>query len=242
MRILVISDIHANLTALEAVLADAGDVDAVWCLGDVVGYGPDPNECVARIRGLNHLICIVGNHDAAALGRIPVESFNLDARRSIEWMQDVLTKESYTFLSTLPETVVEGQVTLAHGSPRNPVWEYLLDVSSAEQNLNYFDTQICMVGHTHLPIGYVLDPETNNLHGVIFQPNERVVLKSRAIINPGSVGQPRDHDPRASYAIFYPEESAWEVHRIDYDISAVQQRIRNAALPLRHALRLVEGW
>lgn len=242
MRILVISDVHANLTALEAVLADAGVVDAVWCLGDVVGYGPDPNECVARIRGLNHLTCIIGNHDAAALDRIPIESFNLEARRSIKWMQNVLTKESYIFLSKLPETIVESQVTLAHGSPRNPVWEYLLDVASAEQNLKYFDTQVCMVGHTHLPIGYLMDPDTHGMHGVIFQPDERLELKSRAVINPGSVGQPRDHDPRASYAIFYPEECVWEVHRVKYDISAVQHRIQEAALPMQHALRLLEGW
>lgn len=242
MRILVISDIHANLSALETVLEDAGLVDGVWCLGDVVGYGPDPNECVARIRGLNNLACIVGNHDAAALSRIPIETFNLDARRSIEWMQDILTRESYTFLSELPETIVKGQVTLAHGSPRNPVWEYLLDLHSAAENLDYFDTQLCMVGHTHLPIGYIEDVETHTLRGILPPPGEKVVLKSRAILNPGSVGQPRDHDPRASYAIFDPEENTWEIHRVEYDITAVQRRIREAELPLRHALRLVEGW
>ena len=242
MRILVISDIHANLSALETVLEDAGLVDSVWCLGDVVGYGPDPNECVARIRGLSNLVCVVGNHDDAAINRIPIETFNLDARRSIEWMQEILTKESYTFLSELPETVVQGQVTLAHGSPRNPVWEYLLDLHSAEENLDYFDTQICMVGHTHLPIGYIEDPEAHTMHGILPPAGERVVLKSRAILNPGSVGQPRDHDPRASYAIFDPEEVTWEIHRVEYDITAVQRRIREAELPLRHALRLVEGW
>ena len=242
MRVLVISDIHANLSALETVLEDAGPVDSVWCLGDVVGYGPDPNECVARIRGLRDLSCIIGNHDAAAINRIPIETFNLDARRSIEWMQDILTKESYTFLSELPETIVKGQATLAHGSPRNPVWEYLLDVRSAAENLDYFDTQICLVGHTHLPVGYIEDPETHTLRGFVPTPGERIVLASRAILNPGSVGQPRDHDPRASYAIFDPEANTWEVHRVEYDITAVQKRIREAELPLRHALRLVEGW
>ena len=104
MRILVLSDIHANLTALEAVLKDAGQVDATWCLGDIVGYGPDPNECVARIRMLPNLVCLLGNHDAAALSRIPIETFNQDARRSIEWMQNVLTKDSYTFYPSCPNS------------------------------------------------------------------------------------------------------------------------------------------
>jgi predicted phosphodiesterase len=242
MRILVISDIHANLTALETVIEDAGTVDAVWCLGDIVGYGPDPNECVARVRGLPNLVCLLGNHDAAALSRIPIETFNMDARRSIEWMQDVLTKESYIFLSQLPESVVAGQVTLAHGSPRNPVWEYILDLHNASQNLEYFDTQICMVGHTHLPITYRVDPKTNGLVWSAPNEGELVELNTRAIVNPGSVGQPRDHDPRASYGIFYPENNGWEIHRVDYDIRAVQKRIRAASLPMRHALRLIEGW
>jgi predicted phosphodiesterase len=242
MRILVISDIHANLTALETVIEDAGTVDAVWCLGDIVGYGPDPNECVARVRGLPNLVCLLGNHDAAALSRIPIETFNMDARRSIEWMQDVLTKESYIFLSQLPESVVAGQVTLAHGSPRNPVWEYILDLHNANQNLEYFDTQICMVGHTHLPITYRVDPKTNGLVWSAPNEGELVELNTRAIVNPGSVGQPRDHDPRASYGIFYPENNGWEIHRVDYDIRAVQKRIRAASLPMRHALRLIEGW
>lgn len=242
MRILVLSDIHANVTALETVLNDAGSVDSVWCLGDIVGYGPDPNECVARIRGLPNLVCLLGNHDAAALSRIPVETFNTDARRSIEWIQDVLTKESYIFLSHLPETVVTGQATLVHGSPRNPVWEYILDLHNARQNLEHYDTQICMVGHTHLPVAYITDPETNELTWTTPPEGECVELNTRSIVNPGSVGQPRDHDPRASYAIFYPEKNGWEIHRVEYDIRAVQKRIRDASLPMRHALRLLEGW
>jgi predicted phosphodiesterase len=242
MRILVISDIHANLTALEAVLKDAGVVDAVWCLGDIVGYGPDPNECVARVRGLQNLVCLLGNHDAAALSRIPVETFNADARRSIEWIQDVLTKESYIFLSQLPETVVTGQATLVHGSPRNPVWEYILDPHNARNNLEYFDTLVCMVGHTHLPIAYVSDHETGELHWYVPDEGQQFEIKTRAILNPGSVGQPRDHDPRASYGIYDPEKSTWQIHRVVYDVRAVQKRIRAAELPARHAIRLFEGW
>jgi predicted phosphodiesterase len=242
MRILVLSDIHANITALDTVLEDAGEVDAVWCLGDIVGYGPDPNECVARVRSLPNLVCLLGNHDAAALSRIPIESFNLDARRAIEWIQEIITKESYIFLSRLPETIVTEQVTLVHGSPRNPVWEYILDLHNARQNMDYFTTQLCMVGHTHLPIAYVVDPETNELHWTVPPEGKCLELQTRAILNPGSVGQPRDHDPRASYALFYPERNGWEIHRVEYDIRAVQKRIRAASLPMRHAIRLLEGW
>jgi diadenosine tetraphosphatase ApaH/serine/threonine PP2A family protein phosphatase len=217
-------------------------VDAVWCLGDIVGYGPDPNECVARIRTLQNLVCLLGNHDSAALGRIPVETFNQDARRSIEWIQEVLTKESFQFLSTLPEKKVIDQTTLVHGSPRNPVWEYILDMHNATQNLKYFDTQICMVGHTHLPIAYISENGSDDLRWTVPPEGEMITIQARAILNPGSVGQPRDHDPRASYAIFRPENNGWEVRRVDYDIREVQKRIRAAELPMRHALRLLEGW
>lgn len=242
MRILVLSDIHANITALEAVLQDAKSYDAVWCLGDVVGYGPDPNECVALIRMQPNLICLMGNHDSAALGRIPVETFNQDARRSLEWMQEILTPESFSFLAKLPERKVIDQVTLVHGSPRNPVWEYILDLHSAGQNLKHFDTQLCMVGHTHLPIIYMAVEGSKDLRWSVPPEGERIEIKTRAILNPGSVGQPRDHDPRASYAIFDPETNGWEIHRVLYDIESVQKRIRAAALPIRHALRLYEGW
>lgn len=242
MRVLVISDIHSNLTALEAVLQDAGSVDAVWCLGDIVGYGPDPNECVTRVQTLPNLVCLLGNHDAAALNRIPVDTFNVDARRSIEWMQSVLTQDSIKFLSELPETQVIDQVTLVHGSPRNPVWEYILDLHNARQNMEYFETQICLVGHTHLPVVYMEDPNTHQVRWMIPPVGRNIELRTRAIINPGSVGQPRDHDPRSSYAIFTPETMSWELHRVEYDIRAVQKRIRDAALPMRHALRLLEGW
>lgn len=242
MRILVLSDIHANITALEAVIKDAGLVDAVWCLGDVVGYGPDPNECVALLRSQTNLTCLLGNHDAAVLGRIQLETFNHDARRSIEWIQEIISKEAFQFLYTLPEKTTVEDVTLVHGSPRNPVWEYVLDLYNASQNFNHFDTQLCMVGHTHLPIAYITMESTHDVRWVIPLEGESIHLDSRAILNPGSVGQPRDHDPRASYAIFDNELINWQIHRVEYDIRSVQKRIRAADLPARHALRLLEGW
>jgi predicted phosphodiesterase len=242
MRILVLSDIHANLSALEMVFQNAGQVDATWCLGDVVGYGPDPNECVSLLRERPNLTCLLGNHDAAVLSRIPLETFNHDARRSIEWIQRIIAPASIQFLDRLPEkTVIEG-VTLVHGSPRNPVWEYVLDLYNAAQNFDHFDTQICMVGHTHLPIAYLAGENTRDVRWVIPLEGEGIKIENRAILNPGSVGQPRDHDPRASFAIFDSETNTWEIKRVEYDVRSVQKRIRAADLPSRHALRLIEGW
>ena len=242
MRILVISDIHANLTAFQAVVQDAGKVDAVWCLGDLVGYGPDPNECVSLLRLLPGLTCLVGNHDAAALGEIDLAAFNRDASLSSQWTRAVLTSENIAFLRGLPEKLVIEQVTLAHGSPRNPVWEYLLDTITAAANFEFFGTQLCFVGHTHLPVAYIMDEKTHYVDWRLMRHGKPFTFEGRTIINPGSVGQPRDRDPRAAYAIFYPEKNLWESNRVEYDIPSVQQRILNAGLPNRHALRLADGW
>ncbi len=242
MRILIISDVHANLTALEAVLAEAGDIDAVWCLGDLVGYGPDPNESVARVRGMPELVCLLGNHDAAALGYIDTDTFNPDARTALEWTRNQLSPESTAFLKTLPEKTVVDLVTLAHGSPRQPVWEYLLDTRTATLSFNYFETPYCLVGHTHLPVMYHLPDEDRIAHLVVPDASMQLTLEPRAILNPGSVGQPRDRDPRAAYAIYQPDLNLWEFHRVPYDIPSVQQRMKENNLPERHIQRLAAGW
>ena len=242
MRILVISDIHANLTALDTVLSSAGNVDAVWCLGDVVGYGPDPNECVQRVQSLPNLICIMGNHDAAALNLIDTESFNYEARIAIQWTRERLTADGVKFLQQLPQKYVYETVTLTHGSPRHPVWEYILDTNIASINFDYFDTDYCFVGHSHLPAIYNLLPGNHLVNLILPEPNTKRTLVPRAIVNPGSVGQPRDRDPRAAYAIFDLEEKKWEYYRVAYDIHAVQKRMRNAGLPQRHIQRLAAGW
>lgn len=242
MRVLVLSDIHANLTALESVIADAGDVDAIWCLGDIVGYGPDPNECIERIQRLPQLTCIIGNHDAAVLELIETEAFNPEAQRVIHWTQDSLTEASLNFLKGLSHRKVFDNVTLVHGSPRQPVWEYLLDTHSARVSFDYFETDYCFVGHTHLPTIFVLNGfESQPITGLV-NPNTSLQLIPRTIINPGSVGQPRDRDPRAAYAIFDPETERWEHRRVSYDIAAVQERMHKAGLPERHILRLANGW
>ncbi|NTU75295.1 MAG: metallophosphoesterase family protein [Anaerolineaceae bacterium] len=241
MKILVLSDIHGNKTALEAVLEAAGKVDAAWCLGDLVGYGPDPNECIDIVRSLPKLICLLGNHDAAVIGQISLEAFNREARLSIEWMQSQVTKNNLDFLRMLPEKHVYNQATLAHGSPRNPVWEYILDVHTAAENFSYFGTRVCMVGHTHLPVAYIQNAEKTRISWTVLPIDEMYVLTDRTILNPGSVGQPRDHDPRASFAIFDTDRMTWTPRRATYDIEAVQTRIKSFDLPTRHATRLKEG-
>jgi predicted phosphodiesterase len=242
MRVLVISDIHANITALEAVLKEADGVDATWCLGDIVGYGPDPNACINRIRGLPNLTCLLGNHDAAALGKIDVDAFNAEARLSVQWMQSELSAECMAFLKDLPEKLVIENVTLAHGSPRNPVWEYILDLRVAQINFSFFETSYCFVGHTHLPVIYRMMSDFTAVRMLVPAPGETIALKPRGLLNPGSVGQPRDRDARAAYAIFDTQAATWEYHRVGYDVASVQKRITDANLPPRHALRLAEGW
>jgi len=242
MNILILSDIHANLTAFEAVLADAGEFEAVWCLGDLVGYGPDPNECITRIQQLPELVCLLGNHDAAALGQIDVDTFNVEARQAIKWTQDVLTESSTSFLQHLPEHVVIDLVTLVHGSPRQPVWEYLLDTRTATLNFGYFETPFCFVGHTHLPVLYYLPDESRVAKLIVPESLMELSLAPRAILNPGSVGQPRDRDPQASYAMYDTLQNKWAYKRIAYDIPAVQSRMSAAGLPERHIQRLTAGW
>jgi predicted phosphodiesterase len=242
MQILVLSDIHANLTALEAVLNDAGSFDAVWCLGDLVGYGPDPNECIGCVRMLPNFKCILGNHDAAVLGKLDNNAFNVEARQAIEWTQKELSEEARAFLSDLPTSIVTDQVTLAHGSPRHPVWEYLLDAFAATRSFEFFNTNYCFVGHTHFPVLFQLVENDQFARLIIPKPHQKYLLTPRAIINPGSVGQPRDRDPRAAYAIFTPEDTIWEYRRVAYDIPTVQGRMKTEGLPEKHIQRISNGW
>jgi predicted phosphodiesterase len=243
MRILIISDIHANLTAFETVMNDAkGQWEYVWCLGDIVGYGPDPNECVELLRSLPHL-CLAGNHDWAALGRLDIRTFNPDARKAVNWTRDTLSADNVAYLDALPTTFVIGNYTLAHGSPREPVWEYILEPLIAALNFPHFETPYCLVGHTHQPVIYEqvnTDGETAAIppaYGQVRQLNGR-----RQIINPGSVGQPRDANPDAAYAILDVETNTWEHRRIPYDVQSVQKRMRAAGMPDRLVTRLEHGW
>lgn len=242
MKILVISDIHGNLTALNAVLNDANSFDAVWCLGDLVGYGPDPNEVIEKIKTLPNLHCVIGNHDAATIGLINIEAFNYEAREALTWTQSALKPENYHYLENLPDRLDLENFTLAHGSPRFPVWEYLLDTKTATDNFAYFDNPYCCVGHSHLPIIYYLSDESVSAHLLIPDEHTQTALNPRMILNPGSVGQPRDRNPHASYAILDTDTNTWAYHRVAYDVAAVQQRMREAGLPERHITRLSNGW
>ncbi|MCI0396050.1 MAG: metallophosphatase family protein [Chloroflexi bacterium] len=243
MRLLIISDIHANLTAFETVLAHAQNQwDFIWCLGDLVGYGPDPNECIELLRQYDHL-SLSGNHDWAVLGRLDIYSFNADARAAIFWTQDTLKEENRLYLEELPPMVVREPFTLAHASPRHPVWEYILEPATAEANFDYFDTPYCLVGHTHNPIIFAQD-DYGRAAIVPANYSQPVELKGapRLIINPGSVGQPRDSDPRAAYAILDTEKMTWEHRRIEYPIEKTQERMRHHNLPYRLIVRLEYGW
>ncbi len=278
MRALILSDIHANLAALESVLsATKGRYDAIWCLGDVVGYGPRPNECVEIIRELA-TICIMGNHDLAVLGKpgMDVEAFNPYAQQAVLWTRDTLTQENMAYLAELPDTPVRpranANLLLTHASPREPVSEYIMTPSIAMENFGAFSEQICFVGHTHKPVIYrwrlheelyteVFDDfysdadefeGTNVTHPVAtvdsLQPPIGHLLQLecseqlRLIINPGSVGQPRDNDVRAAYAILDVDAMTWRYERVAYPIELTQNQMRAAQLPKRLIDRLSFGW
>ena len=240
MKTLIISDIHANATALQAVLEDAGAIDRVWCLGDVVGYGPEPNECVQILKTLPNLTCLLGNHDAAVMGFIDLWTFNDEARRALEVQMHLLSEESRQFLELLQPKDVQDGVTLAHGSPRDPIWEYVMSAKVAERNFSAFETQICLIGHSHIPVIFV---ENGRKSLQVLMPSSGDMWRSeqRFILNPGSVGQPRDRDPRAAYVLWDSEENTWTYHRITYDVDRVQKEILALGIPPIHAMRLAYG-
>ena len=242
MRVLVLADIHANLDALNAALADAGQFDCIWSLGDIVGYGPEPNQSIARLNEYEHM-AVAGNHDWAALGRIDVSEFNVDARLSNLWTSEQLTPASRSYLEGLPETRVEGDFTLVHGSPRHPVWEYLVHPHEAQLSFSRYDTAVCLVGHTHAPVIFRVAPDGGQC--VALRAPDRVPIRldnSRCIINPGAVGQPRDGDPRASYLLLDTELMTFEYRRISYEISETQRKMRAVGLPRSNSVRLALGW
>jgi diadenosine tetraphosphatase ApaH/serine/threonine PP2A family protein phosphatase len=245
MRVLILSDIHANLTALDAVLEDAKDAyDTVWCLGDTVGYGPWPDECVRRVQGLR-AIAVIGNHDWAALGRMDVEDFNPEARRAVLWTAEHLGEESRAWLAALPSQPLEAEgYTLTHASPRDPIWEYIMYPSVALANFDHFTTRCCLVGHTHVPALHVFTEGEKKSALVTPTFGTGMTLKNseRAILNPGSVGQPRDNDRRAAYALLDTETGIWEPRRTEYNIERTQRGMRQSGLPERLINRLAFGW
>jgi diadenosine tetraphosphatase ApaH/serine/threonine PP2A family protein phosphatase len=241
VRYLLVSDVHANFPAFQAVFNDAPDYDVIWCLGDIVGYGPNPNECIERIKEEPHL-CVVGNHDWGALGRSDLFVFNRDAREALLWTQGELLSDNRAFLADLSKTVNFEDYLLAHGSPREPIWEYLLDAQRAKDSFLATEFQIAFVGHTHLPLVFEWIEASRDARLLIPSLGEPLQLaERRLIINPGSVGQPRDGDSRAAYGLLDTEAQTFTFHRISYPIEITQARMRARGLPQRLIDRLEVG-
>jgi predicted phosphodiesterase len=239
MRIAVLSDIHGNLPALDAVLAALRPFDAVWQLGDIVGYGPQPDEVVSRLAEEN-AVGVRGNHDAAALGDLDTDSFNDDARAAVEWTAERIDSSTREWLSALPQRGVEKPFTLVHGSPRDPTWEYVFTASIARANLSSFDTEHCLCGHTHIPVAY--REKGGRMEGIQVADGDTLKLgRQRVMANPGSVGQPRDGDPRASAMLLDTDQQTLQWRRVDYPIERVQKLMTERKLPARLVRRLAYG-
>jgi predicted phosphodiesterase len=241
MRVAVISDIHANLHALEAVLADldAQSPDAVWCLGDLVGYGPRPNECCAIVEQRAD-VCLVGNHDLACLGRVDIALFNYDAAAAARWTQTMLDADARAFLESLAPSAATEQAQLFHASPRDPVWDYVLTDEAALASFLLTTASLVLVGHSHVALGLGFD---NGLvsGGVAPAGTEARLDALRMLLNPGSVGQPRDGDPRAAWLLLDFERMFGSFRRVAYPIERTQGEMREAGLPEALATRLATG-
>ena len=239
MRIAVISDIHSNLVALDAVLAKIGAVDAVWHLGDIVGYGPEPDAVVDRLTALG-AIGVRGNHDAAACGGAEIEWFNPEARAAMEWTRSAISETTRAWLAALPQRRMEADFTLVHGSPRDPMWEYVTTAALARAGLSAITTGHGLHGHTHIPIAFT--QVDGRMRTLVPRPGNTIALgEGRTLLNPGSVGQPRDRDPRASYLILDLDAATATWGRVAYDVDAVGAMMRTAGLPAHLADRLRIG-
>jgi predicted phosphodiesterase len=242
MRILVVSDIHSNYVALETVLAIAGSYDQLWNLGDTIGYGPRPNECVAAVQHAS--VMIAGNHDLACLGKVDLSDFNPDARIANVWNGKQLEPDHRALLEALPpERNVSERFRVVHGSPREPVWEYLLTAEQARDNFAQFDNQVCFMGHSHIPLIFYMQPDGYCAGPLLPTAGETIALEPdlRYFINPGSVGQPRDQDPRASYIVLDTDAGTVRFNRVEYAIAQTQRQMRDAELPPALIRRLEYG-
>jgi predicted phosphodiesterase len=240
MRVAVISDVHANYHALESVLEeiDAENVDAVWCLGDTVGYGPLPNECCATVEARAD-VCLVGNHDLVALGKLSVGDFNDEAAAAALWTADVLTPESRGFLERLKPLGQEEGIDLFHASARDPVWEYILTEEAARATLELSSSPLVLVGHSHVALAITLDGR--EVLGGLAPGGTELELEGRWLLNPGSVGQPRDGDPRAAWTLLDLERRFAAFRRVEYPIGQTQSEMRERGLPAALAARLGDG-
>ena len=242
MRALILADIHSNLEALNAVLDDAvthGGFDQIWCLGDTVGYGPDPSACLELVQRYP-LLAVAGNHDFAAVGKMSTDDFNYAAKAAALWTTSQLSEVDAGFLGELPLTAIAEPFTLVHGSLRDPLEEYLLDQQAAQATLDLLSSRFCLVGHSHYPF-LCLENEGSPQFVQFTEDAVYSLGEERWIINPGCVGQPRDRDPRSSYAIYDSQQMSIQRHRVNYDIPQTQAKMRQAGLPQHLIERLKHG-
>jgi predicted phosphodiesterase len=236
----VISDVHGNLPALEAVLEQAGATgfDELWCLGDIVGYGARPRECLALVRE-RAAICLGGNHDLVVAGVLDIDQFTAEAGVAARWTRSVLTEEELQFLASLSAQGERACISLYHGSIRDPVWEYVLTADVAIASLEAQPTDLALVGHSHVQLALALGDD--GLEGGKAEPGQEVTLGGKQLLNPGSVGQPRDRDPQAAWLLLDTEAGLARFMRSEYPIERAQSEIRAAGLPTRLADRLSRG-
>ncbi|MFH2201512.1 MAG: metallophosphoesterase family protein [Elusimicrobiota bacterium] len=241
----VLSDIHSNYAALDAVLKalEQRGARSFICCGDVVGYGPEPNEVVERMAELPSLRCVRGNHDLAVLGRMDISWFNAPAKAAVMYAREVLKKENLAWLKELPPVVEDENFTVVHGSPRNTAEEYLVTVQQFHDNCAYFKTSPCFVGHSHLPVCFLMrEPVSYVEAGTLGENQElRTPEGTRSVINPGSVGQPRDQDNRSACGVYDDQRRTFTLYRVPYDIASTQQKIIKAGIPEFLAARLDYG-
>ena len=240
MRVAVISDVHANYHALEAVLdeIDAAGVDSVWCLGDTVGYGPMPNECCDTVSQRAD-VCLVGNHDLVVLGELAVSDFNDEAAAAAVWTAQVLTTGARTFLASLKPLAHLDGADAYHASARDPIWEYVLTEEAARATLELSQAPIVLVGHSHVPLALALDGD--GVAGGLAPSGTNLQLSEHVLLNPGSVGQPRDGDPRAAWLLLDLDTRFATFHRVAYSLEKTQAEMRERGLPHALAARLERG-
>ncbi|NIA29801.1 MAG: metallophosphoesterase [Actinobacteria bacterium] len=241
MRYAIISDIHGNLAALEKVLEriDREKCDKIVCLGDIVGYGPFPNECVALVKK-NCDFCLIGNHDHAALDLTDTAYFNTFAKIAIMWTRKALSKKSKEFLAGLPLQKSENDTLFVHATPCEPIeWEYVLSSFDAMQNFYCFNEPVCFIGHSHVPVVFSLGE--NKEISISRKESTELVQNSRYIINVGSVGQPRDGESKSAFVLFDTDTQTHQLVRVEYDIHATQRAMLKFDLPLFLVERLAHG-
>jgi len=245
MRWGVFSDVHSNLEALVSVLEYFGNerVDGYVCCGDITGYGADSDKAIEMIAALPNLVCVRGNHDLAVMGLMDIEWFNDMAAAAVRYAQKTIRKENMRWLEELPLRVNEETFTLVHGSPRNAAEEYLVTVQQFHDNYPYFAVSPCFIGHSHLPLCFLMKEPVSYVEFGTLKEGSKIRSPDgvRSVINPGSVGQPRDHDHRASCGVYDDQARAFQLARLEYDVAEAQRKILDAGLPEFLALRLAYG-